>query len=419
MEKRQKTNATFKNHELFRWLLVPLTLATIAHPSFGESPYYEWKNSTGQTISFPSREGLEEFLRTAAIVEIEGIDEGTTNPRRVLLEHNGVRMRACFRDVRIYKKMERLQSGAVKYDFRDEAVYELAAYELGKLLGLRNIPPTVLRKVKGVNGTLQAWVEDCMMEKDRQKRKIDPPRTWNWVMQSQIIQLFDLLIFNEDRNAGNLLIDPDWKLWLIDHTRAFRTYMQLNGEESIQFCEKNLWARLKTLDAAAVEDHLSPYLNSGQIKSLLRRSALLVEHVQGLIDERGPKRVLFNYPAAVESVTSRRETGFSIRLEANPSEECFPASALQLPELRQDFARVCRGCEVVGGSDDRSADFTVIVTDPGLSWEVVILGRDGSLLKEFRWTGSLTVGLRKAVDFLHQQHEVAGGSQSLTLASSS
>jgi hypothetical protein len=33
--------------------------------------------------------------------------------------------------------------------------------------------------------------------------------------------LFDQLIFNDDRNQGNMLIGKDWKVWLIDHTQDF------------------------------------------------------------------------------------------------------------------------------------------------------------------------------------------------------
>jgi len=37
-----------------------------------------------------------------------------------------------------------------------------------------------------------------------------------------VVRLFDQLIYNTDRNLGNLLIDKSWRLWMIDHTRAFK-----------------------------------------------------------------------------------------------------------------------------------------------------------------------------------------------------
>jgi hypothetical protein len=33
------------------------------------------------------------------------------------------------------------------------------------------------------------------------------------------MRAFDQLIYNTDRNLGNLLIDGDWRIWMIDHTR--------------------------------------------------------------------------------------------------------------------------------------------------------------------------------------------------------
>ena len=169
-------------------------------------------------------------------------------------------------------------------------------------------------------------------------------------------------------------------------------------------------------DRNVVEEELAPYLNSGQIKSLLKRQELLVEYIQGIIDERGEKKVLFSYPAVVEKAPAEVQTSLSISLQANPSKDCFPASSLQISELREDFSRVCRNCKLVS-RDDTSADFTVIVGDPGFSWNVLVLGRGGALLKEFEWTGSLTTGLKKAVRVLREQQEETRGSEGVKLAS--
>ena len=35
------------------------------------------------------------------------------------------------------------------------------------------------------------------------------------------MKMFDNLIGNPDRNMGNLIVDDDWNLFLIDHSRAF------------------------------------------------------------------------------------------------------------------------------------------------------------------------------------------------------
>ncbi len=49
--------------------------------------------------------------------------------------------------------------------FRDNYIYEPAAYQLSLLLGLDNVPPATLRKIDNKNGSVQIWVENAMTEK--------------------------------------------------------------------------------------------------------------------------------------------------------------------------------------------------------------------------------------------------------------
>ena len=48
-----------------------------------------------------------------------------------------------------------------------------------------------------------------------------------------VVRLFDQLIFNTDRNLGNLLIDKSWRLWMIDHTRAFKTFTEPKSPKNL------------------------------------------------------------------------------------------------------------------------------------------------------------------------------------------
>ncbi len=59
--------------------------------------------------------------------------------------------------------------------FRDTYLFNIAAYKLGVMLGLDNIPPSVRRKVKGKTGSLRPWVEKTMTDKQRQAQKIVTP----------------------------------------------------------------------------------------------------------------------------------------------------------------------------------------------------------------------------------------------------
>jgi hypothetical protein len=250
-----------------------------------------------QPLPFDSQEEVEEFLRTAEIVSQKHIGEGINNPLKVLLEKDGVQMYAVFRDVHVQRTEMKLRDGSTKFFFRDEAIYECAAYELSKLLGLTNIPPTVARKVGRKRGTLQAWIEGVTTEKAMRKNDQKPPTggidRWRWMMQWQMIHFFDNLVYNEDRNRGNVLIEPDWKMWMIDHTRAFRRWKELQYPEKVQYLDRGVWEKLQALDRSEVEEKLQDFLGPYELNGLLERTNLLVDHVKSLIAERGEGQVLF------------------------------------------------------------------------------------------------------------------------------
>ncbi|MFQ5740381.1 MAG: hypothetical protein ACE5JX_15340 [Acidobacteriota bacterium] len=299
-----KTNTGFKTRSLWKAVgfeaiaVLAAVTGVFSQPSLVGGAYTlpptVWKDAAGRPLPFQSGREIEDFLRTAPIVDDERIPEGITRPRKVLLEQDGIQIYACFRNVKVYRRRMELEGGRVRIDFRDDAIFEVAAYEFGKLLGLNNIPPTVERRIRGRRGTLQIWVPEAMMEKERMKKGIQPPMRWRWTMELQIMRLFDNLIFNDDRNAGNILIDSNWKVWMIDHTRSFRTFKQLPDPKAILFCERTVWSNLKRLDATTVRERLKPYLGSREIKTLLKRRDRALRYIQELIDERGENQVLFS-----------------------------------------------------------------------------------------------------------------------------
>ena len=70
------------------------------------------------------------------------------------------------------------------------------------------------------------WVYDSMTEWDRAKVKmIPPPDPVAWNDQMHVVRLFMQLTWDTDyNNVSNLLIDPGWKIWKIDSSRAFPKY---------------------------------------------------------------------------------------------------------------------------------------------------------------------------------------------------
>jgi hypothetical protein len=252
-----------------------------------------WLGPDGKPLPFKNDAEILEFLRTAEVVSMKTLSTGVTKPEKVLLEKDGIRMHAVFRDVDIFKRKWKSRDG-IKVNFRDSCLFEIAAYELGLLLGLDAIPPVIERKIKGKNGSLQAWVEEAMTEKSRKKDNISPPGPRFWMLQYQIMYLFDNLIYNDDRNTGNILIDKDWVLWLIDHTRAFRPVAEFRNASAIILCERTIWENLKNLEDSVIEERLGDYLDTYEMKTLLERKQKMIAHVEELFVNRGVDSVLFD-----------------------------------------------------------------------------------------------------------------------------
>ena len=184
-------------------------------------------------------------------------------------------------------------NGDIKSSFRDDCRFEVAAYRLSKLLGLDNVPPVATRKIGRDTGTLQVWVENAMMEQERFSEDLKVPQELPWTRQWQTVRLFDNLIDNDDRNQGNILIDADWKVWMIDHTRAFTGTKKLRYPAMVRWCRSDLWKNLQELDREVLKKEFKGLLSGGQIKALMARRDLLVQHIQKKIDEKGEGTVLF------------------------------------------------------------------------------------------------------------------------------
>ena len=66
------------------------------------------------------------------------------------------------------------------------------------------VPPTVVRRIKGDLGSLQLWVEGCDSYKRLQPKV---PQTRQFSRRISRMKMFDNLIFNDDRNTGNFILD--------------------------------------------------------------------------------------------------------------------------------------------------------------------------------------------------------------------
>jgi len=287
------------------FLLWPTTAAwAVDEPSpESESPAprfegYLYLDVEGKPLPIQSDAEIEAFLSEAEIVEISIFETGVTHPRKAVLLGDGFRAHAMFKDEdeRKQKHTDRINGrNYFSLDWRDWHGYDVAAYELDRLLGLDRVPPAVPRSIAHDSGTIKIWLEETVTEFERSRElHIPPPDRKRWNQQLLMMQVFDNLVANRDSNLGNRLIDSNWRLWLIDCSRCFgKTKTMYYPLENIRQCERGFWHGLENLDATNATAHLSPHLDKGEIRALLTRRDIIVRHFQKLIAERGEAMVLF------------------------------------------------------------------------------------------------------------------------------
>lgn len=248
-----------------------------------------WLDADGKPLPFRTDDELIEFMRVAPIVRETTIAAGIMHSKKVLLEKDGIRIHSIFREADI-RTINKRVGDRMYLRFADSCLFEAAAYKLAKLLGLYNVPPVVIRTIKRRKGTLQIWVEDTL---DIKSEDFKPPSAADWVRQFWDMYLFDNLVFNVDRNKGNLLVDNNYKLWMIDHTRAFQAVSALLEPEKIVRVNRAMWERLSSLTEEDLRGAVSDCLEGPEILSLMVRRRLLLEHVEKLVNRRGEKLVFY------------------------------------------------------------------------------------------------------------------------------
>ncbi len=221
---------------------------------------------------------IADFMRTAPIGRIEDIPVGVTKPRRALLTAEGPVASVVVKDLRPGRK-----SG-----YWDSYQSEIAAYELDRMLDLNMVPPTVEKRVNGTLMSAQMFVERCVWLKELSAER--PPNVDAWNRQVHRQRVFDNLIANIDRNAGNLLVyrTPEWHLVLIDHSRCFTSSKKMPFE--MTKIDRPLFEKLKALDKASLEARLGRLLVDG-VDSLLARRDAIVKHFEKLAASKGDAQV--------------------------------------------------------------------------------------------------------------------------------
>jgi hypothetical protein len=226
-----------------------------------------------------STDQQEQFLRTAKITASKEAGKGITGSKRITLRDGDLQHDAHLQRVEEFRKEARYLRQA-QLNFRDSWMYNVAAYRLAKLLGIDAVPATVERRDLGGSGSVTWWIDDVVMdEAKREREQISPPDAKHWARQMERVRVFDQLIYNIDRNAGNMVITKDWKLWMIDHSRSFRHYRTLPKPEKLYTCERTMFERMQALDQETLKREMRPFLNGTEIKALLARRDEIVRIV--------------------------------------------------------------------------------------------------------------------------------------------
>jgi hypothetical protein len=284
----------------FAWLVaVPLLLlapeALRAQQPLAPAAPAAADPTTGAPASDIDVDRIERFLQTATVTHHKHTKKGITAPRRVTLSDGQFEHDAIFQSVDEFKHIMRFDTGRIELNFRDSYHFNIAAYQVARLVGMGDmVPVSIERELLGDVGSLSWWVTWKWDEQMRVKEGLRPPDGLRWRQQWDLARIFRELVYDTDRNQTNMLITEDWKLWLVDFSRAFRRQGEIRSSESLRYCSRPVLERLRALNAGVVEAAVGKHLGEPEIEALLKRRDLIVQHFDRLLAERGEERVLFD-----------------------------------------------------------------------------------------------------------------------------
>ncbi|MCC7177694.1 MAG: hypothetical protein IT177_04815 [Acidobacteria bacterium] len=225
---------------------------------------------------------FEQFLKTAAVSSLKEVPVGVTRPSRAYFAPGGLAESMAWKPLK----------PGIRNGFWESYRSEIAAYELDKLLELHMVPPTVEREVAREFGAAVLWTSPTRSFKELggvpgQAGVPGPPsaRVAGWTRQIVRAKMFDNLIANKDPNLGNWLVDGDWHLILIDHSRSFTTMKTM--VHRMDNVDRGLWDRFRALDAATLQAAVGRWMGRSEQRAILERRDRMQQDIDRLVASRG------------------------------------------------------------------------------------------------------------------------------------
>ncbi len=235
-----------------------------------------------------NRQAIEDFLKTARIVKMQDVKVGVTRPHRAELEAGGPVREIAWKPL----------TPGVYNGYYESYKSEVAAYEINKLLDLDMVPPTVERRYSGLMGAAIMWVDGTRSFREiggvpgtaAAKEGPPPAKMFAWNRQLMKAKMFDNLIANMDPNLGNWLVNSNWDLILIDHSRALTVTKTLYHK--MQQIDGPLWDRMLALTEPQMTGAVGQWLDKGQIRAVLERRDKMRSEIERMIKEKGEPAVI-------------------------------------------------------------------------------------------------------------------------------
>jgi hypothetical protein len=245
-----------------------------------------------------STDQIRVFLKDAKVIRTRTTSKGVTAPKRLTLSDGNIEHDAVFQAVDEHKMVMNLGGGGrqstTELNFVDSYKYNIAAYEVARLLGLDYMMPVyVERKWGGQTGSISWFVPSLMDESERLKKKIQPPNPTDWNQQMYRMRAFSSLVRDTDRNLTNVLVTHQWKVMMIDFSRAFRLQPELLHQKDLAKIDRSLLAKMESLTRESVNEATKDYLTAAELDAMMKRRDLLVAHFKKLIADLGEEKVLY------------------------------------------------------------------------------------------------------------------------------